>query len=280
MNKEPDKYSATWVSHSSMGDFLKCQRLYYLHNVYKNPKTGKKINITCPPLALGVAVHEVLEPLSWILAEERLNQPFQNLYDKAWESVSGKLGGFKNSDEESIQKARGWDMIQRVINNPEPILKPAIRIGKSREDLPHYFLSPEDNIIICGKVDWLQYDKDKDGIEVLDFKTGKNEESDDSLQLPIYMLLVSHFKTRPITGASYWYLEKDNIPQKKLLPSKEEAFERVIDIALKVKEAREEGEMKCLKGRCKHCDPFEKIIEGAGEFVGVGNYKQEMYIVK
>ena len=39
-----DKYTAVWVSHSSMGDFLKCPRAYFLHNVYKDPKTdsGKK----------------------------------------------------------------------------------------------------------------------------------------------------------------------------------------------------------------------------------------------
>src|ERR1035437_4279352 len=33
-----DKFNAVWVSHSSIGDFLKCPRLYYLHNVYKNDK--------------------------------------------------------------------------------------------------------------------------------------------------------------------------------------------------------------------------------------------------
>ena len=58
-----DKYKAVWVSHSSMGDFLKCPRLYYLHNVYKNPKTGRKIAIVSPHMSLGVAVHNVLENL-------------------------------------------------------------------------------------------------------------------------------------------------------------------------------------------------------------------------
>ncbi len=53
----PDKYTATWVSHSSMGDFIKCPRAYYLKNMYKNPKTGKKIGIVSPALSLGSAVH-------------------------------------------------------------------------------------------------------------------------------------------------------------------------------------------------------------------------------
>ena len=62
MSKDP--YKATWVSHSSIGDFLKCPRAYYLHNVYKDPGTRRKINIVNPALSLGVAVHEVLEGLA------------------------------------------------------------------------------------------------------------------------------------------------------------------------------------------------------------------------
>jgi hypothetical protein len=59
----PDKYKAVWVSHSSIGDFLKCPRAYFLHNVYKDPKTGRKINIVSPALSLGLAVHTALESL-------------------------------------------------------------------------------------------------------------------------------------------------------------------------------------------------------------------------
>ena len=66
-----DKYSAVWVSHSSMGDFLKCPRLYYLHNVYKDPQTKKKMAIVTPYMSLGIAVHNVLEGLGDLKAEER-----------------------------------------------------------------------------------------------------------------------------------------------------------------------------------------------------------------
>ena len=59
-----DKYTAYWVSHSSINDFLKCPRAYFLKNVYKDPKTGRKIKLISPPLALGQAVHEVVESLS------------------------------------------------------------------------------------------------------------------------------------------------------------------------------------------------------------------------
>lgn len=274
-----DKFSAVWVSHSSMGDFLKCPRLYYLHNVYK--KNGRKINITSPALALGVAVHEVLEPLAWKKSEDRFKVDFAHEYEKAWKPVSGKMGGFRSSEEEQAQKERGWRMIERVLANPAPLEKPALRMSEKKDDLPHFFLTPEDNIILCGKVDWLQYEKETDSIHILDFKTGKYDESDDSLQLPIYTLLVSHFKTRPISGASYWYIDRDDAPKEKPVPEREESLERVLKVARQVAEARKTGEMKCPAGPdgCRECRPFEKILRGEAEYVGVGGYNQELYII-
>ena len=66
-----DKFKAVWLSHSSIADFLKCPRLYYLRNVYKDPRTGHKFTIMTPPLALGQAVHEVVEGLSILNVEDR-----------------------------------------------------------------------------------------------------------------------------------------------------------------------------------------------------------------
>ena len=69
----PDKYKAIWMSHSSYENYIKCPRLYYLANIYKDPKTKNKISVTSPYIALGVAVHSVLEPLMEIKSEERRN---------------------------------------------------------------------------------------------------------------------------------------------------------------------------------------------------------------
>ncbi len=85
-SKKKDKYSAVWVSHSSMGDFLKCPRAYYLHNVYKNPDTGRKITIVNPALSLGSAVHATLEALKELPAEERLRRDLVADFEKEWEN--------------------------------------------------------------------------------------------------------------------------------------------------------------------------------------------------
>lgn len=85
-----DKYTALWVSHSSMRDFISCPRLYFLRNVYKDPKTNHKITVMGASLALGQIVHEVVESLSILPVDKRFNESPLEKFDKAWKSVSGK----------------------------------------------------------------------------------------------------------------------------------------------------------------------------------------------
>lgn len=121
-----DKYTATWVSHSSMGDFLKCPRAYYLHNVYKDPKTGRKIDIVSSALSLGQAVHITLESLKNIPFEKRINRDLLRDFEKAWERVSGRVGGFKDNVEEFEAKERGRAMIEQVVKNPGPVSRKTV----------------------------------------------------------------------------------------------------------------------------------------------------------
>ncbi len=277
-----DKYGAVWVSHSSMGDFLKCPRAYYLHNVYKNPKTNKKINLINPALALGQIVHEIVEGLGNFKAEERFNRPLLLTYEKAWEKVSGKKGGFRNAEDEKDAKDRGRAMIERVIKHPGPLLNKTVKMKEGANGMPpNFFLSEEDNIILCGKIDWLEYVPEKDAVKLIDFKTGKHDENEDSLQLPIYHLLLKHCQNRPLAGAAYWYLDRDDIPKEVTLPDLEAGRKAVLDVARKVKEARDKKEFICQRGEkgCFACKPYEKIIKGEAEFIGAGEYGQDIYVV-
>lgn len=214
----PDKYSAVWVSHSSMGDFLKCPRAYYLHNVYKN-SAGRKINIVSPALSLGVAVHNVVEGLGRYKAEERFAEPLLPVFEKEWAKVTGKKGGFVDAETEAEAKARGEQMIERVAKSPGPLLNKTVRLPETHNGMPpNFYLSEEDNIILCGKIDWLEYLPPNDSLRVIDFKTGKNEENDDSLQLPIYLLILNALQKRAVDSAAYWYLDRDDGIVEKALP--------------------------------------------------------------
>jgi len=278
MTSDP-KFTAVWVSHSSLSDFLKCPRLYYLRNVYKDPSTGHKITVMTPPLALGQAVHEVVESLSILPTEERLKISLLDKLDEAWKKVTGKWGGFKTDEEENEYKDRARTMLQAVMDNPGPILNKAIKL-KSDSGLPYYWLSGEDNIILCGKIDWIEYLEDIDSIHIIDFKTGKNEENDDSLQLHIYYLLAKNMQKRKIEKISYWYLDHDVGLVEKKLPDEKEAYEKVDEVAKRMKLGRQIDHLKCPKGDggCFACRPLESILEGKGELVGTNGW-QDIYVL-
>lgn len=272
----PDKFAATWVSHTSLADFQKCQRCYYLKNVYKDPQTGHKIQIMSPPLALGQVVHEVIESLSGTPTDKRFSESLLIPFNQMWSKLSGKRGGFRDPSTEERYKNEGEEMLRRVMNHPGPVANLAVKL---KEDLPHYWLSETDEIILCGKIDWLEYFPNTDSVHIIDFKTSKSEEESSSLQLPIYYLLASNTQKRAVTKASYWYLRLNDDLTPKELPNLEDAHTEVLELAKKVRLARKLGVFKCKDGNCKYCEPFEKVIRGEAEYVGVSTYNQDVYIL-
>jgi len=277
-----DKYSAVWVSHSSINDFIKCPRAYFLHNMYKNPR-GMKINVVNMHLSLGIAVHETLEGLLAYKAEDRFKKPLLQTFEENWAKVSGKVGGFKNANEEIEAKARAKKMIERVNENPGPLEKLAVKLKTHANNMPpNFYLSEIDNIILSGKIDWLQYMPEDDSVKVIDFKTGKNDEDKESLQLPIYALLLNALQKRKISGAAYWYIDRNNEPTDVVLPDIASAKNRVLAAAIKVKIAREKGVFECPYGAqgCFACKPFEKIVRGEAELVKVDETRRtELYMI-
>jgi ATP-dependent helicase/DNAse subunit B len=281
MENNKDKYKAVWVSHSSIGDFLKCPRAYYLHNMYKS-KDNRKIGIVNSAASSGLAIHETLEGLAEYNTEDRFKKSLLDTFEENWKKVSGKIGGFRTVEEESKEKERARNIIEQVIKNPGPLSRKTVKL-KEREDgmLPNFFLSEEDNIILCGKIDWLEYIETDDSIRVIDFKTGNNKEEGDSLQLPIYILLLNALQKRKVSGIAYWYLNNGESPLNVTLPEVESSREKVLSIAKKIKEARTIGRFECHRGPqgCFSCQPYEKIIKGEAEFVGIGGYNQELYLI-
>lgn len=274
-----DKYTAVWVSHSTISDFLNCPRAYFLKNVYRSLKTGHKINIISPPLALGQAVHEVIESLSVLAVDKRFADSLIEKFENVWKRVSGIKGGFPNKDVEQKYKSRGEEMLRRLKNNPGPLKNLAVKI---KMKLPHFWLSEEDNIILCGKIDWLEYLKDTESVHIIDFKTSKRNEDPNSFQLSIYLLLVTNCQSRPVAKASYWYLERDDGLISQRLPDLEASREKVLKIAKQVKLARQLDRFKCPHGEkgCSFCRPFEAVVRGEGIFVGVDDMKQDIYVVE
>lgn len=275
-------YTTTWASHSSMSDFLKCPKSYYLRDVYRDPRTKHKLAIINPSLALGQSVHEVLESLSTLPVEERLRVSLLDKYEDVWSHLVGKKGGFHSQDEEDEYKQRGKKMLQTVIDNPGPIANKAValKIDDPSFTLPRYKISIEEDIMLCGKIDWMEYMPETNSVHIIDFKTGKHEEDPGSLQLAIYCLLVKNLQKRDIHKVSYWYLDSESEPREVPMPDLEDAKRKIIDIALKMKVARAQKVFNCPKGNggCYACAPFTAIMDGHAQLVGTSSY-QDIYIL-
>ena len=274
----PDKYSAVWVSHTAIADFLRCPRAYYLKNIYKDKKTGRKIQIVSPALSLGSAVHEVIESLSQLPTSERFKQPLVGKFEQIWQRFGGKKGGFSSDATEQQYKQRGIEMLQRVAANPGPLQRLSIKL---KADLPQFWLSETDNIILCGKLDWLEYLPETDSVHIIDFKTSKSEEEADSLQLPIYYLLASRTQKRPVSAASYWYLAFADEPVVKELPDMQAAQETILGYAKQIKLARQLDRFRCPNGElgCSSCKPLERVVRGEAELVGKSDQGRDLYLL-
>lgn len=319
-----DKYNAIWLSNSSINDFLSCERLYYLKYIFRNQYTGNKISISNPYLSLGIAVHNVIENLKNIKTENREKEIKENLlnnFKKEWKKFSLKMGGFKNEEQEREFFERGENMIKKIINNPKNLLQKIIPESyfwnryKHNGMLPNYFLSENDNLILCGNIDWLEYLENDNSIRIIDFKTGRNDENDYSFQFPIYYLLISNLdknKKFNITEFAYWYLDQENkkdgnehdefhiikIDEEKLKEIKI-IENKILEIGKKIKKAREEklseSDWICtnekIKGEgCKHCRDFEKVYNfivnknkkenTEVEFLGQDEYGKDLFFIK
>ena len=271
-----DKFSAVWLSHSSISNFKNCPRAYYLSSIYRDPRSGHKISLITPSMALGSAVHEVLESLSVMPTDKRFEVSLVERFQTAWKKAPGQMGGLSDAQTEARYKKRGEDMLRRVMAHPGPLAQKAVKI---KMDLPQYWLSEDDGLMLCGKLDWLEYLESEDSVHIIDFKTGVGEEAVDSLQLPIYYLLAHNCQTREVKKASYWYIGRDDFPIEKKLPDLDKSKELVMKIGKEMKLARQLERFKCPEGEsgCKHCLPLERILRGESTYVGEGDYHTDLY---
>jgi len=275
---DQDKYEALWLSHTKIQDYLNCPRAFYLKHIYRNPETGNKIKLMSPALALGQTVHQVLDQISKLPKENRFRKSLLARFKNEWEKVSGKKGGFFNQEVENKYRRQGEEMLEMVMDKPGPLKRSAVKINM---DLPHYWLSKEDNYILCGKIDWLEYLPETESVHIIDFKTGQKRNDSKSMQLPIYRLLVENCQTWPVERASYWYLRHGDKMDEKSLPSSEEAKKKILKIAQKIKLAEQLNKYPCPEGEkgCKYCRSLERVIDGQGELVGTDEYDKDIFIL-
>lgn len=264
---------ALFISYTGLKDYSRCPRSFYLKNIYRDPKTGYKLQIASPYMTLGALVHDVIK---WYLAmdgqvtHDQLIQKYRNL----WLKYRGKRGGFASREDEASFGKRGLQILDYFYKNAK-ILEPTLET----DDFLKFKL--DESTFLNGRVDFLG--KMPDGsIHVLDFKTGSKDE-EDSLQLYIYAILAESNLQLPVSKISYWYLDRDSAPKEAVLDSLEEKLEWLRTKAKEIKEAIEVGNWVCIGGEnfCRDCKSYQDILDGKGEFqFSDDSFKKQVYYLQ
>ncbi len=265
-----------WISHSAISSYSKCPHLYYLEYEYRNPKTGNRIQITNPYLALGLSVHETIEGLLDVSLKERTKVSLKERFDKIFNEYRGLKGGFLCDKKENSFYKRGVMMIERV-EKSSFLLKPSKSLENSFPTV-NLLENDKDSQIeakLVGSVDWIEILPNKKA-HIIDFKTGNSRESNGSLQLPIYTILAENNLKEEVEKTSYWYLEHDSAPAEHKVGDINYWKNIIEEKAAIIKSAVKRKEFYCnYPGRCFSCGDYEKIFKGEAEKVDLKNTKNK-----
>lgn len=261
------------MSNTSLNDFLSCPRAYYLKNVYRNPKTGYRIQVASPYISLGATVHDSIK---WFLENAdkpsllKLSDQFRNF----WWKYHGKRGGFASKEDEAVFGQRGLKMLENFLENHAKLEK-MVQFAK----FPKYPLV--ENVILTGNLDYVGQ-LPEGSLHVIDFKTGTKDE-DSPLQLYIYAILAENHYGKEVGRMSFWYLDRDSEPKEVVLEPLEKTLEWLIEKGKEVKQALAENKWVCKNGdeMCRDCRDYQAILDVKGEFMFSDHaYKKDVYYLK
>ena len=266
--------NAIFISFTSLKDFLNCPRAYYLKNIYRDPKTGFKLQIASGNLSLGSTVHDSVK---WFLEmdEKPTKDELLSKYRNLWLKFRGKKGGFSSLEEEGNFGRRGLAILENFYKNWQVL-------GKSAPLLtfPKYNLF--EDVVLMGNFDYVMEQEDG-SLFVIDFKAGAKEEKD-PLQLYIYAILAEANLERPVSAAAFWYLDRDDRPKEIVLDPLDDKLKWLIEKGKEVKQALQINDWLCVfedKGKCRDCKDYQLLIDGKGEFqFSDYRYKKDVYFLR
>jgi ATP-dependent helicase/DNAse subunit B len=261
---------AVYLSYTSLNDFLKCPRAYYLKNVYRDSRNGYKLQIASPYLTLGSLVHDTIK---WFVesSEQPTSEQTLKQFRNFWGKYRGKRGGFATVEDEAAFGKRGLQMLENFLAHAQ-ILGRAMPTA----NFPKFRIV--DNLILLGNMDYVENLPDG-SLHIIDFKTGSKDE-DSPLQLYLYAILAENYYHRKVTKVSFWYLDRESQPKEVILEPLGPTVEWLTEKGMELKKALLENNWVCRnpESLCRDCREYSAIIDGQGEFMFTDEkYKKEIY---
>lgn len=235
-----------------------------------------KIKLINPKLTLGMVIHDALSQFLYFPGVVKSKDQLTNILNRYWSEITGEKGGFVSKTEEIVYKQRAIKMLEAFWNNEH--FRTAIPV--KMPDFPKIDLGEE--LVLIGKLDWVEDEGDK-RYHIVDFKTGAKDERSDSLQLPIYAILVSNYLKSTNLKASYWYLDRDFGLKSYDLPDLDKTLEDIKKLGNVIKLSRQTSSFKCNSGfeSCWACRDYVSVINGEAKLVSIDySRKTEIYMKK
>ncbi|PIS09546.1 hypothetical protein COT75_01015 [Candidatus Beckwithbacteria bacterium CG10_big_fil_rev_8_21_14_0_10_34_10] len=275
-NDHQDKIDFSKIySYSKLELFDQCPKAY--HFTYLDPVYSKmKGKLRKEPqniwffYTLGKAIHDALTLYFHLPKDQKTIKGLKEQLQISWRSEAmfsklpplGKWGGFKSIEEErSIYK----EALQMLLNFKKGFNEkakiyylPTNNLNRSIEDYKKLIKPISKDYDISGKFDLilkedstLGNDKDSDSLVVVDFKTGKREESS-IFQLKFYKLLGELNFKQLIKKASFYYLKTGRIKEFDL--SKEDKNDIKNLVLEKIEKIKAEKKFKTKPSKlCQYC---------------------------
>lgn len=197
-----------------------------------------------PYLTMGAHVHNALKDFYTTLEpEERKYDALERLLRKRW---TENRKGFETREEEARWGVKALQMLRLFVHRMDVSITPVLL-----ED--YYDVEVDESLKILGRID--RADLLPDGtLHVIDYKTGKyTPENVSPTQLLLYACIVSANEKKPVTRASYLFLQTWEWYTIEVTDeSLQEALEYVKE---SVEQIRQEKEFAPQPGSyCQHCD--------------------------
>lgn len=224
--------------------FETCPQQYkfsYIDNLAQEYKTPK------PYLTMGAHVHNALKDFyEQLEPQDRTYEQLEKILRRRW---TENRKGFASREDEAQWGVKALQMLRLFTHRMDVTITPALL-----ED--YYDVEVDSQLKILGRID--RADVLEDGsLHVIDYKTGKYNPDDISdIQLILYALIVSANEKKPVTKASYLYLQTWEWHTVDI--NQDEAEEAISLVREQAEQIKTEKEFAPTPNKyCKGCDFLE-----------------------
>ena len=195
-----------------------------------------------PQDTAGSLVHNLLcDFFAKVPRDERTPERLLEMFRQRWQALSPRYLRMPGVDE---LRRRSHEQLQRFAGQHDLQAQPFM--------VEAYFqVRLATDVVLFGRLDRIDEEPDR-SLHVIDYKTGAHPEEVDASQLRLYAIMVEEKLQRPVSQASFWYLDDGRIWTTDLT---DEQKRRALDEALAA--AREMQTLNdfpaAVAPHCGHC---------------------------